>query len=181
MVERAGQQQDAADEGRREWTLAADLAVLRTTVDRAFVTLVRLGVALAAVALGLVSSLPAGLLVWILIGATGGRSVFLFLGVTLVAVMWVVILASLLRGVEWFLSRGRIRGSAWAAALGTAVGLPAGTILRTVVFGKAPESGYPSSAYAFLYLVTLAAALAAVYLAAWIKESRPAPSGPSLS
>jgi hypothetical protein len=40
-------------------------------VNRALVTLVRLGVALAAVALGIVSSLPAGLLVWILIGATG--------------------------------------------------------------------------------------------------------------
>jgi hypothetical protein len=124
-------------------------------------------------------SFPAGLLAWIVIGATGGRSVFLVLGVMLVAVVWVVILAAALRGVEWLLSRGRIRGSAWAAALGTALGLPAGTILRTAAFGTAPESGYPSTAYAFLYLVTLASALVAVYLAAWIKDSGPAPNGHS--
>jgi hypothetical protein len=145
-------------------------------LDRALVTLIRFGVALAAVALGLFSSLRAGLLVWIVIGATGGRSVPVVLGVTLVTLTWLVMLASALRGVEWLLSRGRLRGSAWPAALGTAVGLPAGTILRTAMFGKAPESGYSPSAYAFLYLVTLAAALAAVYLAAWIKGSRPAKS-----
>ena len=150
-------------------------------MDRAFVTLIRLGVALAAVALGLVSSLLAGLLIRIVIGAVGGRSVFVVLGVTLVALTWVVMLASALRGVEWLLSRGRIRGSAWPAALGTAVGLPAGTILRTAAFGNAPESGYSPSAYAFLYLVTLAAALAAVYLAAWIRNSGSSASGRPLS
>jgi len=129
---------------------------------------------LAAVALGLLSSLVAGSLVWGVIATAGGRGVFVILGLTLVALIWVFALAWALRGVEWVLSRGRSRASAWPAALGTVVGLPIGIILRRATFGSAPEVGDPSISYAFLYIVTFAAALAAIYVAIFIRGSEPA-------
>jgi hypothetical protein len=129
--------------------------------------LVRSGVAIVAVPLAVLSSLVAGTFTWGVLLIAGHSSIAMVVGLMLVAAGWVTGLATALRGVEWLLSRGLVRGSAWPAAFGSVTGLFAGTLLRRAVFGVATDAGYPSHTYALLNLVALASSLAAVFLAAW--------------